>query len=83
MGELEVYLYALNGGEWSALSSSRFTPCIGARMGPTADLDAVEQRKSLPLPGIKPLYLYAIKNHAVKMYGGVYVLILNLGAKWR
>jgi hypothetical protein len=49
---------ALDGGEWSASRSGHFIPekiapnahWIGGYMGPRAGLDAVEERKILPLP---------------------------------
>jgi hypothetical protein len=52
---------ALDGGEWSASRPGRFTPgerapganWIGGWVGPRG-LDAIEKRKSLTLPVIKP-----------------------------
>jgi hypothetical protein len=48
--------------EWSASRPGRFTPgeiapdthWIGRWVGPRACLDAMEERKILPLPGIEP-----------------------------
>jgi hypothetical protein len=52
----------LDGGEWSASLSGRFTPgdrdpgtyCIGGWMGPRSSLNAMEDTKLLPMPGIEP-----------------------------
>jgi hypothetical protein len=56
---------ALDGGEWTASHPGRFTPgerapgthWIGGWVGPRADLDDVEKRKFLTLPGseLRPL----------------------------
>jgi hypothetical protein len=51
----------LDGGEWSASRPGRFTPWerapdthwIEGRVGPRTDLDVVEKRKVLPLPGLE------------------------------
>jgi hypothetical protein len=60
--QIRVFLTpALDGGELSASRPGRFTPdegapgthCIGGWVGPRADLDAVEYRRVLPLPGIE------------------------------
>jgi hypothetical protein len=54
---------ALDGGEWSASRSGRFTPgknpqvaviYVECWVGPRASLNAVAEKKSLPLPGIEP-----------------------------
>jgi hypothetical protein len=48
---------ALDRGEWSASRPGRFTLVthwMGGWLGPRAGLDAVEDRKILPLAGIKP-----------------------------
>jgi hypothetical protein len=53
---------ALDGGEWSASHTGRFTPrerapCthwIGGWVGPRAVLDVVVKRNSQPPPGIEP-----------------------------
>jgi hypothetical protein len=47
---------ALDGSEWSASRSGRFTPgthWIGDWVAPRARLDAVEKRKFLTLPGLQ------------------------------
>jgi hypothetical protein len=64
---VDVYIHiflisALAGGEWSASLTGRFIPgektasphLIGWSVGPRAFLDAVENRKILPLPRIEP-----------------------------
>jgi hypothetical protein len=56
---------ALGGDEWSASRSCRCiseektlsTHCIGAWVGPRADLDAVEYIQILTIPGIEPRLL--------------------------
>jgi hypothetical protein len=53
----------LDGSQWSASRLGSFTPeesalathYIRGWLGPIAGLDTVEQKKSLPLPGIEPL----------------------------
>jgi hypothetical protein len=53
---------ALDGGEWSASPPSRFTPgqrapgthWMGGWVGHRTDLESVEKRKVMPLPGIEP-----------------------------
>jgi hypothetical protein len=56
MGEWIFLTSALVGGEWSASGLGHYT-CgthwIGGWVGPRADLDAVEKRKILSLPGIE------------------------------
>jgi hypothetical protein len=52
----------LDGDKWAASRYSCSTPreiapgshLIGASVGPRAGLDAVEERKILPVPGIEP-----------------------------
>jgi hypothetical protein len=62
--DVEIHIFltsALNGGEWSATSPGRFTPgeiassthWIGGWVGPRIDLEDVERRKILPLPGLE------------------------------
>jgi hypothetical protein len=60
--QIHVFLTStLVGGEWSASRLSHFTPgerasgthWIGDWVGYRTDLDDVERRKVLPLPGIK------------------------------
>jgi hypothetical protein len=61
----------LDGGEWSASRSGRFTPgeraprtyWTGGWVDPRVGLDAVEERKILLLPGIEP-------GHPVCRYTG-------------
>jgi hypothetical protein len=63
---VDVYIHVfltseLVGGEWSGSRPGHFTPgkeppstdCIGCWVGPRAGLNAVEKRKSLPLPGLE------------------------------
>jgi hypothetical protein len=65
-GGVDVYIHilltsALDGGEWSVSRSGRFTPgekapathWIGGWVDPRADLDDVEKRKFLTLPGLE------------------------------
>jgi hypothetical protein len=65
-GEVDVWIHiflttALVGGEWSASRPCRFTHkeraagtyWIGGWVGPRVDLDNVEKRKFLTLPGLK------------------------------
>jgi hypothetical protein len=65
-GGEDVYIHifltsALVGDEWSASRPDRFTPgerapgtqWIGGWMGPRADMDDVENRKFLTLPGLE------------------------------
>jgi hypothetical protein len=57
-----IHCQTRDGVDWSYSHPGRFTPgerspgthCIGGWVGPTAGLDAVENRKTLPLPGINP-----------------------------
>jgi hypothetical protein len=64
-GRVDVYIHifltsALAGGEWSASRPCRFTPgesspgihWIGGWVDPRADLDDMEKRKFLTLPGL-------------------------------
>jgi hypothetical protein len=60
-GGVEVLISAIVGGEWSASNPGHFTSgeiesgtyCIGGWVGCRVDLDAVEKRKILPMPGIE------------------------------
>jgi hypothetical protein len=88
--DMSIHIFltsALVGGEWSASRPCRFTPwershCIhwiGVWVGPRADLDYVEKRKFLTLPGleVRPLdrpacsqsqYLLSSRTYTYKYY---------------
>jgi hypothetical protein len=62
--DVQIYIFltlAIAGGEWSASRHGRFTPYerasvthwIGSWLDPRADLDDVENRKFLILPGLE------------------------------
>jgi hypothetical protein len=62
---------ALDGSEWTASRPGRFTPreialsthWIGSWVSPRADLNILEKRKILSLPGFKPYTLSPIAHH--------------------